>query len=177
MKRKRCVFRPCIGVNSVYYVETVSVLAWGLQYTLLSAITKLPTVNGRLHTVHLMHCLWSTLLSKLHFSMWYTVVPHTAHLSTWAYTEVFSWLTCLVSGSFFSVVPLNVLRLGWGSGAGLCDSPSGLAGTLGFSLTRGVGLLSALVLADAGVDEAPVATFNKAWNERINRITWLHLKL
>jgi len=44
----------------------------------------------------------------------------------------------------------------------LCDSPSGLAGTLGFSLTRGVGLLSALVLADAGVDEAPVATFNKA---------------
>ena len=35
------------------YMETVTALACGLQYTLHSAITKFPTVKSRLQTVHL----------------------------------------------------------------------------------------------------------------------------
>ena len=64
-------------------MDTGTACPWGLQYILLSDTTKLPTVKSLLHTVHLMQWRWSTLLSKLHRSVWYTFVPHTMHLSHW----------------------------------------------------------------------------------------------
>lgn len=153
----------------VCYEQTVKVLAWGLQYTLLSAITKLPTVKSRLQTEHLMHCLWSTLLSNLHFSIWYTLVPHTAHLSIGACTVGLSWLCGLRSGPFFSSVLLNVLLKGRGfAEVNLGDSLCGLVGTLGFSLIWETGLssleLSLVLAAKVGGDGAPFTTFKNVRN-------------
>lgn len=71
----------------------------------------------------------------------------------------------LITGTFFSVVLLNVLLMGRGfPGVTLWASLSGLVGILGFSLTLATGfsalLLSLLMGTETGVDDTPVATFD-----------------
>lgn len=153
---------------------------WGLQYTLLSVITKLPTVKSRLQTEHLTHCLWSTLLSKLHFSIWYTVLPHTTHLSDDTLFSVEdTWLRALSlfvssslrdfrNGTFLSTLILDVLLPEWGASGEffLFVTPCGLIGNLGFSLTTGFSWLPLLPNVIVGEDDESVSRFSDAWNRK-----------
>ena len=160
---------------------------WGLQYTLLSVITKLPTVKSRLHTEHLTHCLWSTLLSKLHFSIWYTVLPHTTHLSgDTLFAVEDTWLSALSlfvssslrdfrNGTLFSIFMLDVLLLKWGaSGKFLFVTPCGLIGNLGFSLTAGFNWLLLLLDVTVGEDGESESRFSNAWNRKKVHVWILH---